>query len=79
MGHGQGLRPKAQHALEQYLLDHEEDIASGSNDFADLRLVFVDTFRRAPQWTDHLGYLRWVDYEGRERRAVKFELRERGK
>ena len=34
--------------LRDYLLYHESDIASGINDFGDLRLVFIEVLNRKP-------------------------------
>ena len=40
----------AMEALEDYLLRHESDIATGVNDFGDLEQVFMGCMGRKPQW-----------------------------
>jgi len=37
--------------LTQYLIAHECDIADGTNDFGDLRSVFIEMLNRKPEET----------------------------
>ena len=43
------FRGKNYDDLVNYLLDHEEDIALGINDYGDLRGAFIDIFDRPPE------------------------------
>jgi len=40
----------AMEALEEYLLRHESDIATGVNDFGDLEQVFIGCIGRKSEW-----------------------------
>jgi len=46
------MTKEAERLLEEYLLNHEEDIAIGINDFADLRAVFICLLGRKAVYTE---------------------------